>query len=345
MSHTEDIGVAITNLTNQVVDTVNATLNSLNDTMMVGNQTYNITNFSAEQIRRLKVKQEVLAFRQEHKGHDAMHAEMFFIIMAVTIGAQLLLMVWKKHSEPTYKRYTLLAMWIVPFWFSWKNNLEQMLTMWSIFSVITGWVTFKATRKPLHSRTPKLVYNYFLLMYKICYAVGLIGYILFMLIVFGGGAALARDIKTRRWVVECVTTMLFYGLYYGCLLRDFAEICAESMGNSIGYYSDTGIPKKYLSDSVCAVCGDDFTTGDEQLMLECNHKVHHNCIRGWAIVGKKSTCPYCKEKVDLRKIAPSPWLSQDVAFGTLLDGLRYLVAWQPLIVLTAQSLISVFNLH
>ncbi|KNC71321.1 hypothetical protein SARC_16141, partial [Sphaeroforma arctica JP610] len=112
------------------------------------------------------------------------------------------------------------------------------------------------------------------------------------------------------------------------------------------YYSDTGIPKKYLSDNVCAVCGDDFMPqSDDQLILECNHKVHHNCIKGWMIVGKKQTCPYCKEKIDLRKIAPSPWLSQDVAFGALLDGLRYLVAWQPLIILTAQSLITMFHLH
>ncbi|KNC83335.1 hypothetical protein SARC_04407 [Sphaeroforma arctica JP610] len=234
-----DVNATVAAIDEMVRDSINATVAALNETldpnmMTVGNITYNITNYNEEQIRRLKVKQEVLAFRKEHEGHDSMHAEMFFIIMLVTIGAQFLLMLWKKHNEKSYKRYTLFAMWVVPVWFSIRNSLNQMLTVWTIFSILTGWISFKATRKPLHSRTPKLVYNYFLMMYKLCYGVGLAGYILFMLILFGGGAAMNRDVKARQYAMEVVTTMLFYGLYYGCLLRDFAEICAESMGNSIG---------------------------------------------------------------------------------------------------------------
>ena len=34
--------------------------------------------------------------------------------------------------------------------------------------------------------------------------------------------------------------------------------------------------------------------------LTCSHEFHEFCIRGWCIVGKKETCPWCHEKVDLK---------------------------------------------
>ena len=45
--------------------------------------------------------------------------------------------------------------------------------------------------------------------------------------------------------------------------------------------------------------------------LPCGHVYHETCIRGWAIVGKKDSCPYCKEKVRIKDILPSnPWTKQ-----------------------------------
>ena len=34
---------------------------------------------------------------------------------------------------------------------------------------------------------------------------------------------------------------------------------------------------------------------------------HEFCIRGWCIVGKKQTCPYCKEKVDIKRMFTNPY--------------------------------------
>ena len=36
-------------------------------------------------------------------------------------------------------------------------------------------------------------------------------------------------------------------------------------------------------------------------------RFHEFCIRGWCIVGKKQTCPYCKEKVDLKRMFHNPY--------------------------------------
>lgn len=37
------------------------------------------------------------------------------------------------------------------------------------------------------------------------------------------------------------------------------------------------------------------------------YRFHEFCIRGWCIIGKKQTCPYCKEKVDLKKMFCNPY--------------------------------------
>lgn len=38
-------------------------------------------------------------------------------------------------------------------------------------------------------------------------------------------------------------------------------------------------------------------------------RFHEFCIRGWCIVGKKQTCPYCNEKVDLKRMMNNPYPS------------------------------------
>uniref|UniRef100_A0AAR2JG18 RING-type domain-containing protein n=1 Tax=Pygocentrus nattereri TaxID=42514 RepID=A0AAR2JG18_PYGNA len=114
---------------------------------------------------------------------------------------------------------------------------------------------------------------------------------------------------------------------------------------SYNYYSASGMPTKHLSDSICAVCGQPILVDvDEEGIMEntyrlsCNHVFHEFCIRGWCIVGKKQTCPYCKEKVDLKRMFSNPWERPHVMYGQLLDWLRYLVAWQPVIIGLVQGI-------
>ena len=48
-------------------------------------------------------------------------------------------------------------------------------------------------------------------------------------------------------------------------------------------------------------------------------RFHEFCIRGWCIVGKKQTCPYCKEKVDLKRMFPSPYPFKALYFTNSFD--------------------------
>jgi len=62
-------------------------------------------------------------------------------------------------------------------------------------------------------------------------------------------------------------------------------------------------------------------------------RFHEFCIRGWCVVGKKQTCPYCKEKVDLKRMFSNPWEKPHLFFGWLIDIVRWFIVWLPLILL------------
>ncbi|KAM8922944.1 E3 ubiquitin ligase RNF121 isoform 1-T1 [Lycaon pictus] len=285
----------------------------------------------------------------KHRGHEAMHAEMVLILIATLVVAQLLLVQWKQRHPRSYNMVTLFQMWVVPLYFTVKLHWWRFLVIWIFFSAVTAFVTFRATRKPLVQTTPRLVYKWFLLIYKISYATGIVGYMTVMFTLFG--LNLLFKIKPED-AMDFGISLLFYGLYYGVLERDFAEMCADYMASTIGFYSESGMPTKHLSDSVCAVCGQQiFVDVSEEGIIEntyrlsCNHVFHEFCIRGWCIVGKKQTCPYCKEKVDLKRMFSNPWERPHVMYGQLLDWLRYLVAWQPVIIGLVQGINYILGLE
>ncbi|XP_070361039.1 RING finger protein 175 isoform X1 [Equus asinus] len=277
-----------------------------------------------------------------HRGHESMHVEMILIFLCALVIAQIVLVQWRQRHGRSYNLVTLLQMWVVPLYFTIKLYWWRFLSMWGMFSVITSYIVFRATRKPLSGRTPRLVYKWFLLIYKLSYAFGVVGYLAIMFTMCGFN--LFFKIKARD-SMDFGIVSLFYGLYYGMMGRDFAEICSDYMASTIGFYSISGMPTRSLSDNICAVCGQKIIVelNEEGLIentyqLSCNHVFHEFCIRGWCIVGKKQTCPYCKEKVDLKRMISNPWERTRFLYGQILDWLRYLVAWQPVVIGIVQGI-------
>ncbi|PVU97375.1 hypothetical protein BB561_000587 [Smittium simulii] len=103
--------------------------------------------------------------------------------------------------------------------------------------------------------------------------------------------------------------ILYYALYFGL---DLVNICIDKLSTSLGYYSVSGIPFKSLPSNICSICGlimactNEETTSDASnafhqvttdthnpiCTLDCKHKFHSNCIRGWCLIGKRNICPY-----------------------------------------------------
>ncbi|XP_049791887.1 RING finger protein 121 [Schistocerca nitens] len=297
-----------------------------------------LLDLSEDDMRRL----EHLRMHQQHKGHEAMHAEMILILAVTLVVAQVALVEWKKRHFRSYQFITLLALWIIPQVMSLQNRWWRFIFLWLLFSCITGFIVRKAMQKPILGTTPRLVYKWFYFLYKLSYALGIIGYAIMMATFFG--LNMVFEVKPHVWM-DVGLIFVFYGLYYGVLGRDIAEICADKMASHIGYYRADGIPTRHLERGVCAVCGNHIQAKENEeglientYKLSCDHLFHEFCIRGWCIVGKKQTCPYCKEKVDLKRMFCNPWERPHVLYGQLLDWLRWLVAWQPLILFLVQGI-------
>ncbi|XP_034517386.1 RING finger protein 175 isoform X3 [Ailuropoda melanoleuca] len=243
-----------------------------------------------------------------HRGHESMHVEMILIFLCTLVIAQIALVQWRQRHGRSYNLVTLLQMWVVPLYFTIKLFWWRFLSMWGMFSVITSYILFRATRKPLSGRTPRLVYKWFLLIYKLSYALGVVGYLAIMFTVCGFN--LFFKIKARD-SMDFGIVSLFYGLYYGVMGRDFAEICSDYMASTIGFYSVSGMPTRSLSDDVCAVCGQKIIVElDEEGLIENTYQLSCNHV----------------------------WERTHFLYGQILDWLRYLVAWQPVVIGIVQGI-------
>lgn len=81
---------------------------------------------------------------------------------------------------------------------------------------------------PLFSR---LVYKWFYGVHKVTYFLGVAGYFIIMLTLLGVNLMFMIRPETS---MEFGILVMFYGLYFGVLGRDFAEICAEKIASKIG---------------------------------------------------------------------------------------------------------------
>uniref|UniRef100_A0A7E4VID6 RING-type domain-containing protein n=1 Tax=Panagrellus redivivus TaxID=6233 RepID=A0A7E4VID6_PANRE len=307
-------------------------------------------------------RQEHAAMHAKHKGHDVMHAEMLIVFLIVLAIAQVVLVLWKSRHFKSYQLMTTLGLWIIPFGVSIHKGFWRFLFTWAAFSSVSGYIYNLSVQPQIAGTTPRRIYKWFLFLHNLSYVLGVAGYLILMGTVMG--VNLIFNVKTST-TLDAGIYLLFYGLYYGVLGRDFAHVCTDRLACKIGYYTAEGLPKKVLESGVCAVCGHnirrgaaELLTGDDEVeeptsdesaertyTLSCNHSFHEFCIRGWVVVGKLQTCPYCKEKVDLKRMFKNPWEKPHLFFGQLLDYVRYLVAWQPLILVIVQGINYVFGLE
>lgn len=286
---------------------------------------------------------------EKHRGHEKMHGYMILILLAAVVIAQIILVNWKKLHFKSYQRVTMMGMWLIPVCISVHSHWWRFVFIWTIFTVGTCIVMSWALQKPIAGTTPRWVYKWFYVIYLQSCAVCVFGYVVVMLTLLGVNVVFRA--KPQSWM-DVGLLFLFYGVYYGVLSRDVSEAVTDRMACTIGYYTTTGVPVRQLESNVCAVCGNKIHVLDnsdaiveESYKLPCGHIFHEFCIRGWCIVGKKQTCPYCKEKVDLKRMFCSPWEKPHILYGNFLDFIRYLVVWQPVIIMAVQFLNQMLGLE
>lgn len=162
------------------------------------------------------------------------------------------------------------------------------LAVWLTYSAITGFFLHKASQKRMASHIPRTVFAWFLAVYRVSVAIGLAGYVLLVLFFLSPGLLRAHVLPAGL-----PFTLLWYGLYFGVLGRDSAEVASDRMAAVMG----TG-RRLTVSINNCGMCGgtlpdvrDQAANSVETRTLPCKHTFHVHCLQGWTIVGKKDTCP------------------------------------------------------
>lgn len=326
VANASQLAAAGKNATVAAAHLVNATVNG---TLLTGNATNGT--------RYIDVEEDRIA-----PGYAVL---LMYIMLFMILGAQTGLVMWRKKHKRSYDLVSLAGLWLMPAVISLHLRFWRFLIIWAAYSAVTGYLISLCMHKKMHHATPRKVYGWFLGAYKVSVAVGVAGYMLLVLDMFGVGLLLAR------WVEPGLSLLLlWYGLYFGILGRDLAEVASEQMANVIG-------SGKRLTSTVnaCGICGGelkDFShLGEESLaepvrQLACKHCFHELCIRGWTIVGKKDVCPVCLEKVDMRDLyADKPWETQNLSWIQMLDAIRYMIVWNPLIFLAFSVLAKMFPHH
>jgi len=248
------------------------------------------------------------------------------LILTFLFCSQFGVLAWKKYHPSSFQTVTLIGLWIVPpvLGVFFKNFRYVVICI--IFAIANFYIYRKSKERPIKPETPRTIYRWFTIVHKITYFIGALGYVIFLLGMFIAG-------QTK--ILEFGIYLAFYGLYFGILNKDTVDELSTVMASNIGYIQKQGIPTKALSNNICSICGGTVSSDDvsPSYKLECGHIYHEHCIRGWIIIGKKATCPYCKEKVETSELTSNAWNKADIMYSQFLDFFRYLLVWQPLIMI------------
>eukprot|EP00160_Parvularia_atlantis_P017105 Unigene5746_Nuclearia_a/m.17559 Unigene5746_Nuclearia_a/g.17559 ORF Unigene5746_Nuclearia_a/g.17559 Unigene5746_Nuclearia_a/m.17559 type:complete len:309 (+) Unigene5746_Nuclearia_a:302-1228(+) len=307
-----------------------------------------------------------------------MHVEMVMILFGVLTATQIGMLAWKRNHPKSFQRVTLLGLWIIPVIVSLRMGFWRFVGVWTTFTVINMTVVARAWRQPFCHNTPRAVFKWYLICYHVCKVCSLGGILIIILDICDIWRAGAFDVAAM---------LLFYGLYFGVLSRDFADMCSDRIATTLGFYSPDGIPSRGFNPSICGVCAKPFGSDEQKpvmmptpgiempppelalpagplsfhqrcyaeamshgpstektIKLECGHIFHEWCIRGWCIIGKKNTCPVCKEKVDLRTLSTTPWQTANLMLTGVFDTVRYLVVWNPLMIVAFKLIVWALQL-
>ncbi|CAL8463670.1 g3204 [Coccomyxa elongata] len=297
---------------------------------------------------------------QQHDPQIKVAIAVFYTIILTMILAQSGLFWWKKKHKRSYELVTLLGLWIVPAVISFHMRYWRFLSVWVIYSGMTLYMLSLCSVGRMDRSTPKRVYKWFSSIYMLSVGLGVVGYILMAMLGFleagGVGPQLRAALPSLHSL--CIS-LLWYGLYFGVLGRDCAEVAADRMASLIGMQRQMAV-----SVRSCGICGEDLQdfgavmsarevaaggtsegSGQGTVQLGCKHCFHPDCIRGWTIVGKKDTCPTCLEKVDMRKIfAGRPWETRNLTWIQMLDSIRYLIVWNPVLLLALHFFLHFFGI-
>lgn len=239
-------------------------------------------------------------------------AGMFVSILLYAAIVLIVTHIWKRVHPKTFTIVTNVILCILPILISLRTGEYVFAFITLLFFVKSGMLYVNVSKRPIRTDTPKKVYTFFITAYRVSYIVSYC---------FIGILLVSYTLKADKYVLISLY-LAFYGVYFGLIIRESIEIIGEKMACNIGYYSKDGLAKKNANYETCSLCDNG---GDSLVMLPCKHQYHQKCIKGWLLMGKKSICPCCREKVDLERLNLNFLDKNDTFYGGMIDHLRSFV--------------------
>ncbi|KAG8460908.1 hypothetical protein KFE25_010659 [Diacronema lutheri] len=313
--------------------------------------------------------------RRSHREETRALLVLVLFVVAL-VGFQAFLVNCRKRHDALYIGVSLAGLWVIPAfgatWLMWPWTL----LVWSAFTLVVGHVMFLATRKELAQTTPRTVYAFFSAVTRSCFALGVAGYAL-MIVDFlhmEELVGLRGYVAPLGGTLLCYG--LYLGVLTRDCASLTSELMASRMGFSA---RDEESRRELAPTACCvcggelvvagaARAGDDHAAASSShdelapliepasarienpfegcldaaqpepiVTLECGHRYHEQCIRGWTLIGKKDTCAYCCERVELKQVFP--WERHSLLWLQLLDAIRYLIVWNPIIIVFVDSVL------
>lgn len=243
-------------------------VHSVSDTPFNGSDGILIINIQSQDVehKHLNNQEQIDILKKEaakHAGHEGQHLAMVLILISVMIASQILLVWWKTKYQRSYIHASMIAMYIIPFGISVCRGYWRFVAIWVLITLVTVFLVWRPLMMPNFARTsaiPRLLYKWFFAVYSISSIIAVTGYVILLLTFFGINLLLMIQPSTA---MDIGFMMLFYGIYYGVLCRDFTDFLVDKLAAQIGYYNpNSDLPSKLLKSNVCAICGLDY--GDKE---------------------------------------------------------------------------------
>jgi len=188
-----------------------------------------------------------------------MHAEMVMIFFGMLALMQVVLLIWRRMHARSFNTATLLGMWLFPAAISVYQAFWRFLAVWTLFTLANAYIIYGASRQPVQVGTPRCgatrpgtlrtgpvadaaslavdgvppprrVYKWFYLAYYACSSLGYLGYVVMLLEIVG----ITRLFHDGADVFQAGMLLAFYGLYFGVLSRDIADLCSDTIAQNLG---------------------------------------------------------------------------------------------------------------
>lgn len=176
---------------------------------------------------------------------------LLYAMLLLMLGAQAGLFWWKSKHKRSYELVTLTGLWLMPAIFSIQLHYWRFLVVWAVYTGVTAYLIRLCMGRTLALTTPGKVYSWFLTVHKVSTAAGVAGYALLVVEVLGLHALLSHILPKGTALL-----LLWYGLYFGILNRDCAEVASDRIAASLGSGSR-------LTSTVnkCGICGGELHDG------------------------------------------------------------------------------------